>query len=276
MFPPSPPLPPPPPPLQVNTKLGGRNQQISVAPNVQALPGFSEVPTILFGADVTHPPPGAGDGAVSIAAVVASMVSWAVRADTRTRGDGAGGASAARDGLFSNFFFADCEYLCSPRLNARSSLPPPSRPLLSLSPPAVELRRGNGGATGPPGDDQCATATSSTSPRLLCTRGSADRPRSAPIWSLTPPSPPPRVRLSAASLDTLTKKHLVNFYQRTNGKKPERCAALGLATRPHECMQTRPREGERACRIEADAVRGGCDVCALRCAELFGIPPPLL
>lgn len=38
------------------------------------------MPTILFGADVTHPPPGAtGPGAESIAAVVASMDSFAVR-----------------------------------------------------------------------------------------------------------------------------------------------------------------------------------------------------
>lgn len=64
----------------MNAKLGGRNAFLVAPPQQPALPGFSEKPTILFGADVTHPPPGAqGLAATSVAAVVASMDSFAAR-----------------------------------------------------------------------------------------------------------------------------------------------------------------------------------------------------
>lgn len=53
--------------LKVNTKLGGKNAVIS-----DPIPKVSEVPTIIFGADVTHP--GVSERSrPSIAAVIASM-----------------------------------------------------------------------------------------------------------------------------------------------------------------------------------------------------------
>uniref|UniRef100_A0A0D9WWC8 Piwi domain-containing protein n=1 Tax=Leersia perrieri TaxID=77586 RepID=A0A0D9WWC8_9ORYZ len=54
--------------LKINVKTGGRN----VVLQRPLLPGGLEDPTIIFGADVTHPAPGE-DSAASIAAVVASM-----------------------------------------------------------------------------------------------------------------------------------------------------------------------------------------------------------
>ncbi|KAL6636748.1 hypothetical protein ACP70R_024320 [Stipagrostis hirtigluma subsp. patula] len=58
--------------LKINVKVGGRNTVLERAFVRNGIPFVSEVPTIIFGADVTHPPPGE-DSASSIAAVVASM-----------------------------------------------------------------------------------------------------------------------------------------------------------------------------------------------------------
>jgi len=58
--------------LKINVKVGGRNTVLERAFVRNGIPYVSEVPTIIFGADVTHPPPGE-DSASSIAAVVASM-----------------------------------------------------------------------------------------------------------------------------------------------------------------------------------------------------------
>uniref|UniRef100_J3LTS6 Piwi domain-containing protein n=2 Tax=Oryza brachyantha TaxID=4533 RepID=J3LTS6_ORYBR len=58
--------------LKINVKVGGRNTVLERAFIRNGIPFVSEVPTIIFGADVTHPPPGE-DSASSIAAVVASM-----------------------------------------------------------------------------------------------------------------------------------------------------------------------------------------------------------
>lgn len=57
--------------LKINAKVGGRNTVLEDALN-RRIPLLTDVPTIVFGADVTHPPPGEGL-APSIAAVVASM-----------------------------------------------------------------------------------------------------------------------------------------------------------------------------------------------------------
>ncbi|KAJ1293181.1 hypothetical protein BS78_01G048200 [Paspalum vaginatum] len=58
--------------LKINVKVGGRNTVLERAFVRNGIPYVSDVPTIIFGADVTHPPPGE-DSASSIAAVVASM-----------------------------------------------------------------------------------------------------------------------------------------------------------------------------------------------------------
>ncbi|KAK4409024.1 protein argonaute MEL1 [Sesamum angolense] len=57
--------------LKINVKVGGRNTVLEQALHGK-LPYLSERPTIIFGADVTHPNPGE-DSSPSIAAVVASM-----------------------------------------------------------------------------------------------------------------------------------------------------------------------------------------------------------
>ncbi|KAJ6801017.1 protein argonaute MEL1-like [Iris pallida] len=57
--------------LKINVKVGGRNNVLEDA-FCKRIPFVTDVPTIIFGADVTHPPPGE-DSASSIAAVVASM-----------------------------------------------------------------------------------------------------------------------------------------------------------------------------------------------------------
>ncbi|CAN6287232.1 unnamed protein product [Urochloa humidicola] len=57
--------------LKINAKVGGRNTVLEDALN-RRIPLLTDVPTIVFGADVTHPSPGEGT-APSIAAVVASM-----------------------------------------------------------------------------------------------------------------------------------------------------------------------------------------------------------
>ncbi|KAH6826003.1 Argonaute family protein [Perilla frutescens var. hirtella] len=57
--------------LKINAKVGGRNSVLQEALNGR-LAYLSDRPTIVFGADVTHPQPGE-DSSPSIAAVVASM-----------------------------------------------------------------------------------------------------------------------------------------------------------------------------------------------------------
>ncbi|KAG4129529.1 hypothetical protein ERO13_D09G086500v2 [Gossypium hirsutum] len=57
--------------LKINAKVGGRNTVLNDAV-LRRIPLVTDVPTIIFGADVTHPPPGE-DSSSSIAAVVASM-----------------------------------------------------------------------------------------------------------------------------------------------------------------------------------------------------------
>ena len=57
---------------QVNAKIGGRNTAISSLPKM-------DVPTIIFGADVTHPSVGAGNLEPSIASVVCSTDPYACR-----------------------------------------------------------------------------------------------------------------------------------------------------------------------------------------------------
>nr|GEU52027.1 protein argonaute 5 [Tanacetum cinerariifolium] len=57
--------------LKINVKVGGRNTVLSATLNGR-LPYVTDRPTIIFGADVTHPQPGE-DSSPSIAAVVASI-----------------------------------------------------------------------------------------------------------------------------------------------------------------------------------------------------------
>ncbi|OWM73716.1 hypothetical protein CDL15_Pgr026820 [Punica granatum] len=57
--------------LKINVKVGGRNSVLNDAIH-RKIPCVSDMPTIIFGADVTHPQPG-DDSSPSIAAVVASM-----------------------------------------------------------------------------------------------------------------------------------------------------------------------------------------------------------
>ncbi|XP_015577594.1 protein argonaute 5 isoform X2 [Ricinus communis] len=57
--------------LKINVKVGGRNTVLNDAVQ-RRIPLVTDCPTIIFGADVTHPPPGE-DSSPSIAAVVASM-----------------------------------------------------------------------------------------------------------------------------------------------------------------------------------------------------------
>ncbi|KAL8263040.1 hypothetical protein R6Q59_024389 [Mikania micrantha] len=57
--------------MKINVKVGGRNSVLSASLNGR-LPYVTDRPTIIFGADVTHPSPGE-DSSPSIAAVVASM-----------------------------------------------------------------------------------------------------------------------------------------------------------------------------------------------------------
>lgn len=57
--------------LKINVKVGGRNTVLADALS-RRIPLVSDKATIIFGADVTHPPPGE-DSSSSIAAVVASM-----------------------------------------------------------------------------------------------------------------------------------------------------------------------------------------------------------
>ena len=60
--------------LKINVKVGGQNWRLEQQSTPQVcIPFVSTDATILFGADVSHPPPGA-DGAASLAAVVANGV----------------------------------------------------------------------------------------------------------------------------------------------------------------------------------------------------------
>ena len=68
--------------LKIHTKLGGVNNLItSPGCSLPSLPCVSEVPTIVFGADVSHP--GKGSDARSVAAVVGSIDARAARYATR-------------------------------------------------------------------------------------------------------------------------------------------------------------------------------------------------
>ncbi|KAL6647561.1 hypothetical protein ACP70R_014998 [Stipagrostis hirtigluma subsp. patula] len=58
--------------LKINVKAGGRNTVLQRALVQNGIPFVSDTPTIIFGADVTHPAAGE-DSSASIAAVVASM-----------------------------------------------------------------------------------------------------------------------------------------------------------------------------------------------------------
>ncbi|KAF3333035.1 protein argonaute MEL1-like protein [Carex littledalei] len=59
--------------LKINVKVGGRNTVLEDAlSKSKVIPNLTDRPTIIFGADVTHPAPGE-DSSPSIAAVVASM-----------------------------------------------------------------------------------------------------------------------------------------------------------------------------------------------------------
>lgn len=53
--------------LKINVKVGGRNTVLADAVS-RRIPLVSDIPTIIFGADVTHPHPGE-DSSPSIAAV---------------------------------------------------------------------------------------------------------------------------------------------------------------------------------------------------------------
>ncbi|KAL5210131.1 hypothetical protein ABZP36_005754 [Zizania latifolia] len=57
--------------LKINVKVGGRNTALEDALH-RRIPLLTDLPTMIFGADVTHPPSGE-DASPSIAAVVASM-----------------------------------------------------------------------------------------------------------------------------------------------------------------------------------------------------------
>ncbi|KAJ3293094.1 argonaute 1 [Borealophlyctis nickersoniae] len=58
--------------LKINAKLGGINTYLGKLGNGPQLPFINEVPTIVFGADITHPP-AFDDTKPSIASIVASM-----------------------------------------------------------------------------------------------------------------------------------------------------------------------------------------------------------
>ncbi|CAA7399444.1 unnamed protein product [Spirodela intermedia] len=58
--------------LKINVKVNGRNTVLLDAMTKRGIPFITDRPTIIFGADVTHPAPGE-DSTPSIAAVVASM-----------------------------------------------------------------------------------------------------------------------------------------------------------------------------------------------------------
>jgi eukaryotic translation initiation factor 2C len=62
--------------LKINTKLGGVNSFIVKNPSVigdEGLPWVAEVPTIILGADITHPAHGEGKNAGSVCALVGSL-----------------------------------------------------------------------------------------------------------------------------------------------------------------------------------------------------------
>ena len=67
--------------LKINAKLGGTNVVVARPQGGVAIPGLSEAPTMLFGADVSHPSP--GSASPSVEAVVGSLDATAARYATR-------------------------------------------------------------------------------------------------------------------------------------------------------------------------------------------------
>ncbi|XP_014494464.1 protein argonaute MEL1 [Vigna radiata var. radiata] len=86
--------------LKINVKVGGTNTMLNDA-YVHRIPHVSDVPTIIFGADVTHPQPGE-DSSPSIAAVVASM-DWPFV----TRYKGVVSAQKHRDEMIHDLYIGD-------------------------------------------------------------------------------------------------------------------------------------------------------------------------
>ncbi|XP_047179597.1 protein argonaute MEL1 isoform X2 [Vigna umbellata] len=86
--------------LKINVKVGGTNTILNDA-FVRRIPHVSDVPTIIFGADVTHPQPGE-DSSPSIAAVVASM-DWPFV----TRYKGVVSAQKHRDEMIHDLYIGD-------------------------------------------------------------------------------------------------------------------------------------------------------------------------
>ena len=67
--------------LKINAKMGGTNVIVASPQGRAAIPGISEEPTMLFGADVSHPAP--GSDSPSFVAVVGSLDAHATRYATR-------------------------------------------------------------------------------------------------------------------------------------------------------------------------------------------------
>ncbi|XP_027910145.1 protein argonaute 5 [Vigna unguiculata] len=86
--------------LKINVKVGGTNTILNDA-FANRIPHVSDVPTIIFGADVTHPQPGE-DSSPSIAAVVASM-DWPFV----TRYKGVVSAQKHREEIIQDLFIQD-------------------------------------------------------------------------------------------------------------------------------------------------------------------------
>lgn len=74
--------------LKVNVKLGGTNSEVKEIKDHALLKKFSDKPTIIFGADVTHPSPGE-KSKPSVAAVVASHNRSFTKYSARVRAQGA-------------------------------------------------------------------------------------------------------------------------------------------------------------------------------------------
>ncbi|KAL2630171.1 hypothetical protein R1flu_014857 [Riccia fluitans] len=101
--------------LKINAKVGGRNTVLKDAID-RRIPVVSDMPTIIFGADVTHPHPGE-DSSPSIAAVVASK-DW----PEVTKYAGLVSAQAHRQELIQDLFKMAKEHLLSFR-TATKQLP---------------------------------------------------------------------------------------------------------------------------------------------------------
>ncbi|OQV17169.1 Protein argonaute-2 [Hypsibius exemplaris] len=75
--------------LKVNAKLGGAHSKVmDLGKNKTLFGSFTDKPTIVFGADVTHPSPGEGMNKPSIAAVVASYNVFFTKYSARVRAQG--------------------------------------------------------------------------------------------------------------------------------------------------------------------------------------------